>query len=129
MHTIKKICKLDYVNNIIFRNIKSYWLQFVFVPLVLNFNKDILTLTVHVVTFGVPHVETGSLHVGRQDVPPFVLVNQDGLCACRALSARWYTPRHEIQIIYKHDDKTLLEIISCLSKNHLFIEADYCFPS
>lgn len=34
----------------------------------------VFVLTVHVVTFGVAHVETGGLHVGGQHVPPFVLV-------------------------------------------------------
>lgn len=49
----------------------------------------VTVLTVHVVTFGVSHVETRSLHVGRQHIPPFVFITQHGLCTCRALSAGW----------------------------------------
>lgn len=45
-------------------------------------------LTVHFVTFGVPNVETRGLHVGRQHIPPFVLVAQHWFGACRTLYAR-----------------------------------------
>lgn len=51
-------------------------------------------LTVHVVALGVSHVETGSLHVGRQHVPPFVLVAEHRLRAGRTGSARCTTRAH-----------------------------------
>lgn len=47
------------------------------------------TPTVHTVTFGVAHIETGSLHVCRKNIPPFVLVTQGGLCACRTRLTCW----------------------------------------
>lgn len=51
----------------------------------------VLMLTVHIITFGVPHIKTGSLHVGRQHVPPFILITQHRLCARRTHSAFWDT--------------------------------------
>lgn len=56
--------------------------------------SGIRVLTVLVVTFGIAHVETGSLHVGRQHVPPFILVTQHRLGTCRALCTRWHTHTH-----------------------------------
>lgn len=44
-------------------------------------------LTVHIVTFGVPHIKTGSLHIGRQHVPPFILITQHRLGTRRTHSA------------------------------------------
>ena len=35
--------------------------------------------TIHAVTLGVAHVETGSLDVGRKYIPPLVLITEDGL--------------------------------------------------
>lgn len=43
------------------------------------------TPTIHTVTFGVAHIETGGLHVCRKNIPPFILVTQGGLSACRTL--------------------------------------------
>lgn len=43
------------------------------------------TPTIHTVTFGVAHIETGSLHVCRKNIPPFILVTQGGLSACWTL--------------------------------------------
>lgn len=54
-----------------------------------------LLLTVHVVTFGVPHIKTGSLHIERQHVPPFILVTQHRLCARRTHTAFWDTHNHK----------------------------------
>lgn len=50
-----------------------------------------LMLTVHIVTFRVAHIETGSLHIRRQHIPPFILVTQHWLCTCRTRSAFWDT--------------------------------------
>ncbi len=47
------------------------------------------TPTIHTVTFGVAHIETGGLHVRRTNIPPFILVTQAGLSACRTLLTGW----------------------------------------
>lgn len=79
-------------------------------------------LTVHVVTFGVPHVETRGLHVGWKHVPPFVLVAQHGFSTCGALDTRWCKPKYNIQkSIQTHRDKNLQVTTLCLNRNFLFM--------
>lgn len=48
-------------------------------------HRHIKIPTIHLVTFGIAHIETGSLHVCRKDIPPFILITQGGLSACWTL--------------------------------------------
>lgn len=75
-------------------NVKKYFPKSQIIPLKIKVKIQVVALmnilhsvifpeapTVHTVTFGVAHIETGGLHVCRKNIPPFILVTQGGLSA------------------------------------------------
>lgn len=40
-------------------------------------------LTIHSIALGIPNIEAGSFHVGREDIPPFIFKPKCWLCSGR----------------------------------------------